>query len=1216
MKFFANFIRHCTDTDFELFRDKQSEKSMTSTTMSATASNVIARALIYLVVVNYYIAHVITQTPPVVLGSVDIVTSQFIADVVLAYQLQEPDVTLIISTDSFDNEAQSIIAESIDFAVVSAALTDAQRVDYPGLQLYPVIAAAIVPVYRLDAISAAAALPLTLTRQLLAQIYLGQVVWWNDTAIASANPTLIMPAVPITVVYYETADPINTVFTSALCKFYAQMCSEVAISVLPVWPTNNYSAFASASSVEGVASIVETIDGAIGYSVLAAALSIGTNVASMVNKANMTVTASSESVNFALVELATQISYDSAQYGESVLDLTDASGASAWPICIPAYLLIDEINTRNTCDIRTATVQFWLFIYQNAIVSKLAASRQYALMPALVLSQLDVINDLVTSVICNNGSPAFTGSVTQQIVLGGAPETSLIMTMLINLYSQSSHAYDYVYTDEGSAAAFEQFADNEIDVALFLDIDLDSDDLALAHPVNTEPLSPYNDAVNSNPNQFITVPFMITSFSPVFNPQITPDVNIGAYNVIIDFNTYVRLFLGNISSWRDPAILQYNPALANVLANETAPIIYISACGNVRWRYILHETILSYQSLLDPPTLNLLRSVPPTLTKACGLSSSSTYDYEIYTESAIDDVVLLKKGSVGYAQLPTVAAQFALIFPLESGQNVTTIASITNQLACGVTAFEAQSLTVNLDGISNSQCWPLSSIVYASFRSSYSSTATDSSSCTRGRLSLSLLQWLVNTTLLAPATYSQYSPRLADVSVIQAATDNAIYSVRCDADLMMISLPEIWLSSKAIVGFGISMAAIGLAALAVATTVVLIYRTHAVMKAASPYFILTSLCGIALLLVGAILLVSDVSPATCSGFMWMINLGFTTTFGPLFAKTWRIYQIFGGKKLNVVKISNSKLAIIVSVMLLIDVILLSIWQGESPMQPIVSTQVSGNPSVTHDYKQCSFNGSGVNFFLAAVVSKCAMLVYGAMLAFSTRRVTSRFNESQVIAWSIYNVVFTIGIITPILLLIDAVGDVLLILLLFLILWISFFTGIILVLPKILSLFTFDDTNPIESVLSSAGHKVKGFSFLNAGLIEAVATLRQYHAALLTQTDIVSHRITALTSGTSAEKEEKTAVLFVASSRNSQAVNSERSDKSKHQRGASLELSHRQREALQRKHHPSLISPQSSILIDNVDKENVSLVERHTLAHDITDNIPRCDEEEEVVSQGA
>jgi hypothetical protein len=75
--------------------------------------------------------------------------------------------------------------------------------------------------------------------------------------------------------------------------------------------------------------------------------------------------------------------------------------------------------------------------------------------------------------------------------------------------------------------------------------------------------------------------------------------------------------------------------------------------------------------------------------------------------------------------------------------------------------------------------------------------------------------------------------------------------------------------------------------------------------------------------------------------------------------------------------------------------------------------------------------------VALIGYKGLMLLFGAMMSFSTRSVSENFNESKSIAFTIYNVLFTCLIIIPIALLQQSDGRTLYMLAIFAIYWISY-----------------------------------------------------------------------------------------------------------------------------------------------------------------------------------
>ena len=400
-------------------------------------------------------------------------------------------------------------------------------------------------------------------------------------------------------------------------------------------------------------------------------------------------------------------------------------------------------------------------------------------------------------------------------------------------------------------------------------------------------------------------------------------------------------------------------------------------------------------------------------------------------------------------------------------------------------------------------------------RKNYVSTATGTSAeaCSRGLSALQYLQWLFTAVEVDAVTTSTNVVRLPSLSpAIQAVYVSALNGVLCDGSTLLITLPTIWtVSSGMSVGAGaICLIAAALCLCCIAYTA--FYRNHPVIRSSSPVFLSTSLFGVAVLLVGTALMVQEATFDKCSAMAWLWSIGFSLTFAPLFAKTWRIYRIFGRKKLSVIKISNRKLAVLVYAILLFDLVLMSVWQALSPMQPYTTIVYTGSdPVVQNNYSQCGVEGDGRTILALVAVSKGVLLLFGALMAFTTRKVSSTFNESSGIALAIYNVLFSIGIIAPIILVISAIGDVLVLLLLFLGLWVSCFTAAILFVPKLLHIHGAggQQINGAEmSKVSSSGQ----YSFLSMAQLSTVPVVMAYVAALKSHLNTAERRLAELKAG--------------------------------------------------------------------------------------------------------
>ena len=1011
----------------------------------------------------------------------------FLGDAILAYQLEAPDININLQhgSSSSSNE-QLIFTNSVDFATTSTVLTSLQQELHPTVSTYPVMGAAIVPVYRIDALGEFAP-AIIFTREVLAQIYAGYITWWNDTRIQNANPGVKMPNASITMVIDSVASVNNLVFIDALCKFYVPICSKVEPSTLPAWPISNYANYVMTTGGTDIATLVTTIDNSIGYTILATALDCAANIGSMVNKAQYTVVASSSSVDFAMVELATSEIY-----------LNDASGASAWPINVMTYLMIDRETTRDTCAIRQATVKFWLYIYQSSVVTSLAEQREYAVLSNLLMNVFNSVNDLQSEILCE-GQVVVTTAPAQQIVVGGTDHLSFLLGMLINLYNENtSTSVDYTYSPIDSQVAWDKLANAELDIAIFYQEELDSATLATLE----------------SSEELLIIPAFLTSIAIIFNPQITPTVNIGTESLVLDFPTYIRILALNITDWKDPAILKYNPFLKSKLGDQSAPIMSIVGCESSQSAPLYNQLSLwaqKYGATFEPTLTQLLEFLASNPNITNGLESCTSipgYNFVFSPdEDTIDNLVSAITGAVGYTQDrgSIISNTFTLMYPRKTGYEVQLFATSSSpdaMLACASDTFIDSRLPIDPQDSQNPECWPLTLVASLGVRSSYTGTATDTSGCSSGLEALQCAQWLMTFGALNLTTTTQSSPRPTMLSNIQIAVVNALDSVTCDGITMLVTLPVIWSLTSAVSGFGIAISTIGLIGITIGLILVTIYRNHPSMRSTSPSFVFTSLLGISLMFIATLFWVSQATITNCNAFSWCLNLGFTLTFAPLFAKTWRIYRIFGRRKLSVIKISNRKLWLIVIGLISAEIAILSTWQGVGPLQTVMITQVIGSPAIEHQYTQCGTIGEGSSFLIVIGVTKSILLLYGSLLAFSTRRVTDHFNESQSIALAIYNVVFSGGIIILIILFIQPVGDTMIILVLLVTLWVSYTTTLLIMIPKLINIFSSLNQAEISITKSSFG----GFSFLSVAEMAEPVLLTQYQLALKEQLRQVTQKL--------------------------------------------------------------------------------------------------------------
>uniref|UniRef100_UPI00398F7BE9 gamma-aminobutyric acid type B receptor subunit 2 n=1 Tax=Pristiophorus japonicus TaxID=55135 RepID=UPI00398F7BE9 len=147
----------------------------------------------------------------------------------------------------------------------------------------------------------------------------------------------------------------------------------------------------------------------------------------------------------------------------------------------------------------------------------------------------------------------------------------------------------------------------------------------------------------------------------------------------------------------------------------------------------------------------------------------------------------------------------------------------------------------------------------------------------------------------------------------------------------------------------------------------------------------------------------------CTVRTWILTVGYTTAFGAMFAKTWRVHAIFKNVKMKKKIIKDQKLLIIVGGMLLIDLCILICWQVVNPLKRTVEDYPLEPDPAGRDFairpmlEHCE--NTNMSIWLGIVYAyKGLLMLFGCFLAWETRNVSiPALNDSKYIGMSVYNV---------------------------------------------------------------------------------------------------------------------------------------------------------------------------------------------------------------------
>ncbi|KAJ3212707.1 hypothetical protein HDU67_003663 [Dinochytrium kinnereticum] len=154
-----------------------------------------------------------------------------------------------------------------------------------------------------------------------------------------------------------------------------------------------------------------------------------------------------------------------------------------------------------------------------------------------------------------------------------------------------------------------------------------------------------------------------------------------------------------------------------------------------------------------------------------------------------------------------------------------------------------------------------------------------------------------------------------------------------------------------------------------------------------------------------------ITASSCITYAWLKYLGFAVVFGSLIVKTYRIFVIFTSKRKAKQKLSDGIMMAYFLVLLSIWVVLLIIWTLVPTQRPYLefdrrfNIDEFGLVASVEETPHCEFGGFNYVCLAAMVLT----LALGVFLTYSVRATPGAFNESQWMAYAIYNWV-VIGIV--------------------------------------------------------------------------------------------------------------------------------------------------------------------------------------------------------------
>ena len=169
---------------------------------------------------------------------------------------QKTGLTLNYQSIGSGGGLRQITSGTVEF-VGSEAPLSAAELEGQKLFQFPMVVGGVVVAVNLSGLSSGG---MKLDGPVLADIYLGRILKWNDPRIRALNPGQALPDLAISVVHRADGSGTSWLFTHYLSAVSPGWAKEVGAGLAVSWPVG-----AGGKGNEGVASFIKQIPGSIGY---------------------------------------------------------------------------------------------------------------------------------------------------------------------------------------------------------------------------------------------------------------------------------------------------------------------------------------------------------------------------------------------------------------------------------------------------------------------------------------------------------------------------------------------------------------------------------------------------------------------------------------------------------------------------------------------------------------------------------------------------------------------------------------------------------------------------------------------------------------------------------------------------------------------------------------------------------------------------------------
>jgi phosphate transport system substrate-binding protein len=292
-----------------------------------------------------------------------------------AFQYVDPAVVINYQGIGSGGGKKGIIDRTIDYAGSDSLLKEEEYQNGVDLQMFPMLAGAVVPIYNVEGITKT----LTLDGNTLVGIYSGTIKKWNDDAIKALNPDLAaqLPDKAITAVHRSDGSGTTEIFTKFLAAANETWKASPGAGSAIEWPVDKAGNGIGGKGNQGVAVSVLNTKNSIGYVELSYAVANNIAHSQMVNAAGKTVQANAESLASAISDYANAFS------DKLTTDIVNGSGAGSWPISGYTYIIV-HMTSMEDCVKAQKLLEYLNWALTDPAAAKVAATLGYTVLPDAV----------------------------------------------------------------------------------------------------------------------------------------------------------------------------------------------------------------------------------------------------------------------------------------------------------------------------------------------------------------------------------------------------------------------------------------------------------------------------------------------------------------------------------------------------------------------------------------------------------------------------------------------------------------------------------------------------------------------------------------------------------------------------------------------------------------------------------------------------------------